>query len=118
MTLIRLSALAQADIVNVLAWTEQRFGAQTEARYEQLLSNALRDLSLDPIRLGSAARPELGDGVRIYHLRYSRKPSDIVRPRHLILYRIPESQIVEVGRVLHDAMELRRHIVFDFRPEP
>ena len=106
--------MAQADIVNVLAWTAQRFGDQTSPRYEQLLSNALRDLCTEPLRLGHPARPELSDGVRSYHLRHSRKRSDITRTRHLILYRIAGDSIVEVGRVLHDAIELERHVVFDF----
>ncbi|HTU52630.1 MAG TPA: hypothetical protein VMF62_01540 [Acetobacteraceae bacterium] len=70
------------------------------------------------LRLGSAARPEFGCGVRSYHLWHSRMHSDVARPRHLILYRIAEGSIVEVGRVLHDAMELERHVAFDFPPEP
>lgn len=118
MARLRLSALAQSDIVNVLSWSARRFGDQARARYEQLLSTALRDLSAEPLRLGSAARPELGDDVRSYHLRHSRKHSQVARPRHLILYRIADGSIVEVGRVLHDAMELERHVVFDFPPEP
>ena len=118
MARLRLSALAQADIVNVLAWTAQRFGDQAQARYEQLLAKALRDLSAEPLRLGSAARPELGNGVRSYHLRHSRKRSEVARPRHLILYGIADGSIVEVGRVLHDAMELERHVAFDFPSEP
>lgn len=118
MARLRLSASARADIVNVLSWTARRFGDQTQARYERLLSKALRDLSTEPLRLGSAARPELGNGVRSYHLRHSRKHSGVARPRHLILYRIAEGSIVEVGRVLHDAMELERQLGFDLPPEP
>lgn len=34
------------------------------------------------------------------------------------LYRIGDSRTVEVGRVLHDAMELARHVQFEFPPEP
>lgn len=94
--------------MNVLAWTAQRFGDQAQARYEQLLANALRDLGAEPLRLGTAARPELGHGVRSYHLRHSRKRLEVARPRHLIVYRIAEGSIVEIGRVLHDAMELER----------
>jgi toxin ParE1/3/4 len=51
-------------------------------------------------------------------LRHSRKPSEVARPHHLILYRIADGSIVEVGRVLHDAMELERHVAFDFPSEP
>lgn len=104
--------------MGVLAWTARRFGDRAQARYEHLLATALRDLGTEPLRPGSAARPELGDDVRSYHLRHSRKNSGISRPRHLILYRIAEGSIVEIGRVLHDAMELERHIAFDFPPEP
>ncbi len=114
MAQLRLAALAQVDIVNVLSRTARRFGDRAEARYEQLLSKALRDLSTEPLRLGSAARPELGDDVRSCHLRHSRNHSDVARPRHLIVYRIVEGSIVEVGRALHDAMELERHVAFDF----
>ena len=114
MARLRLSALAQADIVSVLSWTAERFGDQAQARYERLLAKALRDLSVEPLRLGSSARPELGNGVRSYHLRHSRRHSKVARPRHLILYRIAAGSIVEVGRVLHDAMELERRVAFDF----
>jgi toxin ParE1/3/4 len=110
--------MAQADIVNMLAWTTHRFGIQAHARYEQLLSTALRDLLAEPERVGSADRPELGEGVRSYHLRHSRKQSNVARPRHLILYRIADGGIVEVGRILHDAMELERHVTFEFPTEP
>jgi toxin ParE1/3/4 len=66
----------------------------------------------DPTRPGSTERPELGDGVRTWHLRGSRNnrtgPGAVRRPRHFVIYRV-DSEVVVIGRVLHDAMELRRH---------
>jgi toxin ParE1/3/4 len=114
---LRLSAAAQADIVKMLAWTTERFGIAAQERYERLLSSALVGLLADPERIGSAPRPELGDRVRSYHLRHSKRHSGVARPRHLILYRIGEAGAVEIGRVLHDAMELERHAQFEFPPE-
>jgi toxin ParE1/3/4 len=118
MARLRLSALAQADIAHVLSWTEQRHGDRARERYAQLLSSALRDLTAAPLRLGAVARPDLGDGVRCYQLRTARKQAGVARPRHLILYSINATSTVEVGRVLHDAMELERHATFDLPPEP
>jgi toxin ParE1/3/4 len=118
MARLRLSALAQADIAHVLTWTEQHHGDQARERYAQLLSAALRDLTVAPLRLGTTARPELGEGVRSYHLRSAGKRAGVGRPRHLILYRIGGALTVEVGRVLHEAMELERHATFDSPEEP
>lgn len=114
MTRYRLSTAAQADFVDVLTWTNERFGEAARKRYEALLVVALRDISAQPSRTGSIERPELGEGVRSWHLRLSREhartATSIVRtPRHFLIYRI-ESDFVVVGRVLHDAMELAQNL--------
>lgn len=110
----RLSEAAQGDVLNILAWTHEQFGAAARLRYESLIVAALRDVASQPDRPGSLARPELGAGVRSWHLRLSRahmKPGAGVvrRPRHFLVYRF-EPGLVVVGRVLHDAMELARHL--------
>jgi len=110
----RLSAAAQSDIFDILVWTHEQFGDEARKRYEALIAAALRDIAAQPDRPGSAERPELGTAVRSWHLRLSRErartQAGIVRhPRHLLIYR-QESELVVVGRVLHDAMELKRHM--------
>lgn len=115
----RLSNAAQADIVNILAWTQEHFGEAARLRYERLLVTALRDIALGPNRTGSISRPELGHDVRSYHLRHSRDrardESGIVhRPRHFLLYRFARADMVGIGRVLHDAMEIERHLPTDY----
>lgn len=110
----RLSAAAQDDLLGVLAWTQEQFGEGARLRYEALVVAALRDVATQPDRAGSAARPELGAGVRSWHLRLSRERGRIdtgvvQRPRHFLIYRV-EPQLLVVGRVLHDAMELARHL--------
>ena len=118
---LRLSVAAQDDIADLLAWTARRFGARARARYAALLAAALADLAADPARPASAPRPELGAGVRSYHLRHSRKrgrteDAPVGRPRHVVLYRTDPAGTVEVGRILYDAMELERHLPF-VRPD-
>jgi len=110
----RLSAAAQADLINILAWTHERFGELARERYEALIVAALRDSAAQPDRAGSIERPELGEGVRSWHLRLSRERARIAtgiarRPRHFLIYRL-DNGLVVIGRVLHDAMELALHL--------
>ena len=105
----RLSAAAQADLINILAWTHERFGESARERYEALVVAALRDVAAQPDRAGSIERPELGEGVRSWHLRLSRERARLAtgivrRPRHFLIYRMDN------GRVLHDAMEPALHL--------
>jgi toxin ParE1/3/4 len=58
----RLSASAQADVVDILAWTQEQFGEAARLRCESLIAAALRDVAKRPDRLGSIDRPELGTG--------------------------------------------------------
>ncbi|MFC5756882.1 type II toxin-antitoxin system RelE/ParE family toxin [Rhizobium sp. GCM10022189] len=111
----RISAAAQADIVELLARTHERFGEPARSRYEHLLVTALGDLAVDPDRIGTVKRPELGEGVRSYHLRHSRDRARyengiVRRPRHLLLFRLARPDLIGIGRVLYDAMELERHL--------
>ncbi|MDP9839395.1 toxin ParE1/3/4 [Neorhizobium huautlense] len=115
----RLSVWARADIIDILAETEDRFGRAARERYQKLLVTALRELADDPERIGCHLRPELGDGVSSDHLRHSRKrarhETGIVKhPRHLLLYRVLNPELIGIGRILHDAMELQRHLPPDY----
>lgn len=110
----RLSDSAQADVISILGWTHEQFGGAARLRYERLIVAALRDVAAQPDRPGSAARPELGAGVRSWHLRLSRRhvavrEGMVRRPRHFLIYRVEPAMLV-VGRVLHDAMELAQHL--------
>lgn len=115
MRTIRLAAAARADMVHILEHSEREFGLAARQRYETLVATALRDIAEAPERAGSASRPELGDGIRSWHLRLSRgraraEGAIVRRPRHLILYSIIDDATVGVLRILYDAMELHRHI--------
>jgi toxin ParE1/3/4 len=109
---IRLSQAAQSDIIEILAWSHAQFGEDARQRYEALIAAAIRDVARMQTSVVSTERPELGPGVQCWHLRQSRRRSKaaiVQRPRHFLLYRIEEA-IVVIGRVLHDAMELRGHL--------
>lgn len=108
----RLAHAAQADIVSILAWSHEQFGDEARKRYEALITTAIRDAATRSDEVGRRVRPELGDGVFSWHLAQSRTHSpggNVHRPRHFLICR-RDGDVLVVGRVLHDAMELRRHL--------
>ncbi len=112
---IVLAPAARRDIRDTLIWSEERFGERAASRYRELQKQALRDIAADPERPGSRARPELAQGVRTYHLFFSRERARgelgiVNRPRHLLVYRRRGEAVVDIVRVLHDARELDRHL--------
>jgi toxin ParE1/3/4 len=115
MAQLRLAAPASADIADLLDWSFANFGPAGRRRYESLIVAALQDVARDGHPPGAQSRPELGRGILVYHLRHSRRRSQgidgIVRsPRHFIVYRLRTPDLVTVLRVLHDAMDLARHL--------
>lgn len=108
----RLTRTAQADIVSILAWSHDQFGEEARRRYEALIVTAIRDAATRSDEVGWVLRPELGEGVASWHLAQSRTRSPggrVHRPRHFLVCR-RDGDVLVVGRVLHDAMELRRHL--------
>lgn len=108
----RLTHAAQTDIVSILAWSQDQFGEEARKRYEALIAAAIRDAATRSDEVGRTVRPELGDGVFSWHLAQSRAHSpggNVHRPRHFLICR-RDGEVLVVGRVLHDSMELRRHL--------
>jgi toxin ParE1/3/4 len=110
---VRLSPEAEADLLDILQWSEERFGPGAAARYAELVIQALRDLEADAGRPGARQRDELPPEVYSYHLAGSRDrvAGDRVRtPRHFILFQLRNDAVLDVLRILHDSRDLARHI--------
>jgi toxin ParE1/3/4 len=104
---VRLGALAEVDFANILKWTTDTFGARQAAAYRDTLLQAIGELANGPDVRGSKARDEIMKGLRTLHVaRHGR------RGRHFLLYRVVADQIMEIGRILHDQMDLQRHLPF------
>ena len=113
---------ARSDVASILAWTEENFGPQTLKRYGKLIATAIEQVAENPELAGSTQRPEVAEHCRTYHLFFSRKSAGrtgnrIRQPRHFLLYRVTESS-VEIGRVLHDSMDLQAHLPEEYRVSP
>lgn len=118
---LRFSPLAESDIEQILLYSHVSFGEAARLRYEALIETGLQEIASDPHRVGVRIRQELGRGVRSYHLMYSRRAARLLRgvvrrPRHIIVFRLSEPDFIDIGRVLHDSMELKEHLpegIFD-----
>ena len=116
---VSLSPAARQDTRDILVWSLGKFGTAAEARYRALLIQTLRNIEVDPVRVGSKARPELAADVRTYHLAWSRSSVESTRvkaPRRFILYRIHPARL-QVARFLHESRDLARHLPVDYRAE-
>jgi toxin ParE1/3/4 len=104
---VRLGAAAELDFANILKWTAENFGARQSRLYRDTLVQAMGELADGPNVVGSKARDEIVQGLRSLHVaRHGR------RGRHFILYRAAPGRIIEIGRILHDRMDLQRHRPF------
>lgn len=98
----QLARLAQRDYANIAEWTEENFGVRQADVYAELIDNALDRLAADPFALPSRNRDtDLGNGYRT--IRIAKQG------RHILVYRI-EAERVLIVRILHDSMELSRHL--------
>lgn len=102
---VRIARAAQQDLSTILAWTQQHFGTRQARTYARTLALALRALTDGPEVAGVKARDDILPGVFVLHVaRQGRKG------RHLIIFRLGRKHGIEVLRILHDSMDLTRHV--------
>jgi toxin ParE1/3/4 len=102
---LRFSRAAIRDMEAVLAYTLERFGERKCEQYKFLIRQALADVAADPHHHNARHRPEIHPDARTFHISRRGKPA-----RHFLLYRITAEHYVDIGRLLHDSMELNRHL--------
>lgn len=102
---VRLADQAEQDLLDITVWTVEHFGARQAEAYAETLSLALEALHDGPDVLGCALREEIGPGIRTMHVaRPGRKG------RHFVVFRASAEQTIDVLRLLHDSMDLSRHL--------
>jgi toxin ParE1/3/4 len=101
-----LTDQAAQDIENILDWTYEQFGPLQMDAYTDVINDAIEALTEGPQLNGVRPRPELGEDVATLHVaRKGRKG------RHLLIFRVHEQdRVIEVLRILHDSMDLARHL--------
>lgn len=101
-----LTDKAAQDIETILDWTYEQFGPLQMDAYTSVINDALEALTEGPQLNDVRRRPELGDGVATLHV--ARKGC---KGRHLLVFRVHDQEcVIEVLRILHDSMDLARHL--------
>ncbi len=103
---VLLTATAEADFQDIIAWTLERFGDRQARIYADVLSSAIVALASGPATLGARERREVGKALFTLHVaRHGRKGS------HFVLFRVRRNKRqIEILRLLHDAMDLASHV--------
>jgi toxin ParE1/3/4 len=113
---LHIAKAAQDDIADILDWTVHAFGTPGLKRYEALIQAALSDLAIYPNRTGVRIRDDIGPATCTYYLASSRKRSSagnqVAKPRHLLVFRVA-GNVVQIARLLHDAMDFARQMPED-----
>jgi toxin ParE1/3/4 len=105
---VRLTKTAESDYQSIVAWTLTMFGDLQARIYADTLSAALVALTAGPTTVGANERSEIGKGIFTLHVARGGH-----KGRHFVLFRVgpgKRQRHIEVLRLLHDAMDLTRHI--------
>jgi toxin ParE1/3/4 len=105
---VRLTKTAEFDYQSIIVWTLREFGDLQARIYADTLSAALVALTAGPTTVGAKERSEVGKGVFTLHVARGGH-----KGRHFVLFRVGQGKHkrhIEVLRLLHDAMDLTRHV--------
>ena len=100
-----LSQQAEWDFREILQWTGEQFGKRQVEVYRETLISALVALESGPGVWGARPRRDLGPGISLLSVaRGGRKG------RHFVVFRALKPGSLAVLRILHDSMDLPRHL--------
>lgn len=101
---VRLGRQAEQDYIEILQWTTKTFGERQASTYAETIARAIEALEDGPDVLGARARDDIQLGIRTLHVARLGRAG-----RHFVVFRVAGSNI-DVLRLLHDSMDLQRHL--------
>lgn len=101
---VRLGRQAEHDYIEILQWTTKTFGEGQASTYAETIARAIEALEDGPDVLGARARDDIQPGIRTLHVARLGRAG-----RHFVVFRVAGSNI-DVLRMLHDSMDLPRHL--------
>ena len=101
---VRLGQQAERDYAEVLQWAVKTFGEGQASTYAETIALAIEALEGGPDVLGARAREDIQPGIRTLHVARQGRAG-----RHFVVFRAAGLNI-DVLRLLHDSMDLPRHL--------
>lgn len=101
---VRLGQQAEQDFVDILQWTAKTFGEGQARTYAETIALAIEALEGGPDILGARAREDIQPGIRTLHVARQGRAG-----QHFVVFRVAGSDM-DVLRLLHDSMDLPRHL--------
>jgi toxin ParE1/3/4 len=92
-----LSPAAQADLGQIWDYTRDRWGVDQAEEYLRELQRAIERAAANP-RIGRVC-DEIRPGYR-----------KLAAGSHILFYRVSAEGIIDVGRVLHERLDVDRHL--------
>jgi toxin ParE1/3/4 len=112
-----LTELAERDIKEILRETYKMFGDHQLIAYTNIIDSGLRLVGDNPEPGGSIDRPELGHGIRLFHLEHAAGRSG--GAAHCLYFTTGATRTGVIGtiilRVLWEGMEPRHKVIRSFK---
>jgi toxin ParE1/3/4 len=102
---LRFTRRADADLDRILRWSAERFGEGQAERYREQIFDTIRSVVEAPFGRRTRARDDILPGLRMAHVRTAGRHG-----RHIVLFRVAADGGIVLTRLLHDAMDLARHL--------
>ena len=96
-----LSTQADADLVSIYEYTITTWGVDQFQKYRQQIESAIQTIADNPSLPRSKERNDLLTGIRLFLVEH-----------HYIAYRV-RTDVVEIGRVLHESMHFEAQVSDD-----
>jgi toxin ParE1/3/4 len=109
----RLSAAAEAELVDILIRSRQQFGELAQQRYQALMFTAFTDIAANPTGPNVSWKTLNRGRAGIYHISHSRghvpdPPGPVGEPRHSVVFIEADDGVVLIVGFIHDRMLMPR----------
>ena len=92
-----LTRKAKSDLIEIARHTQEQWGLEQRNLYLRMLDECFRQL---------AASPQQGSDCSEIRAGYRK----LLAGRHIIFYRLPAGDSVEIVRILHGRMDFEAHL--------